>query len=388
MRVLIESKNDLDTQDRQHAFQDDLKDVTVAVEQHGSINRLETVALMLTIKQVNKDFEIPAQERFTGNGLNFISLAREDLKEKISSKWSAMIAAIKKIYKRFIEFVKQNVNRLRAMIRKVFRRRPTATTSENKEQKQQGAENKQQEKSPEQKGSGNKEQTVGEETSTNPDKEPEKVTGDVVNETKGLEIDSCYVDMGKEANLESLAERFQFYVRLLDFIHKIAPMHTSDRILDELIRSTDWKNKFHDSLQDVFESFMSDLGATVNNEIAIVNVSETYRIEMVLSDDELYPGNELESGKMVTLEAPSDPTDYVNLLNATMVKLDKGLDNLVEVANQSARDIEIFTSAQGGLLTERFQYIMPTLNRRLRFYASSLTLVERTCNFTMKLVEG
>lgn len=393
MSLVIEKPDEIDDFEREDTFSNELLDVTAAIESNGKATRLETVALLVTMKQINAKYEIPAHEQMSGPCINTVALATEALKENVSAKWTKFVDAIKSMYRRLRDYIKKTVRRLREKIRNTFKgsgkqgASGKGTSEGGKEQPKQEsksessstAEKKEPEKAPE---------VRAEETPD--DVEPEQVKGEVaVPDKEVIKVRKCFIDMGSEANIETLAERLKYEVKLANFTLKMVVQHSFDTLANGMLSSVSgWENESQSLVQNVLEEFMDGLGATVRFDVAIAKISETFSIKMPLEDHNSYLMYDLSGDEEIELDQPEDIEGYKNLISPTMGELFDILGKMEELGDKAENEFKVLTSTDNEELRNRVVSISPVLQKRITFIVNTIRLIKETTTAAVRLVEG
>lgn len=390
MTLLIEPKNDLDVADRQITFSNELGSITDQLAQDPNVHPIEAAALQTTMSQINSEIELPAQESFMNRPNNFVVFASESLKDNIKGAWEKFINGVKTIFQKLKQFVTGGVEKLRRTIKRVFGKKETSKGSTEQKQesndKTDSKETKAEEKPPEAKQE--KAREVGEDVIVDPLTKKEAMSGDVVKPDGVHDVESCYVSMGKDSSLETVVERVKFYGKLLNFVIENVGRHSFERLVGEVLsKPENWERALDNLNQEILDSFMGDLDATVKFEVAAVTLSETCKVAFPLTEENTYLTVMLKTGEKVEIKGPTDKEDFRNLIRSdmgTVYELSGKLQNLLDV---SSRELDQLQKVTTEILQKRIITMAPMLSKRVKFIGDVIKLIEHTCYFVVDLVE-
>lgn len=352
MKLYLESSSEVDHVSNMVRSSVELGEILQNFNETGKeMCPLEAAALTLTMKQINVGTEpMLASESKTVFSKYFPVLAHEALKDGIREAWDKFLAFIKNINKRFLDALSNLVNR----VRKFFKKKAGDKNSNFEREGEQTEE-------PEDKSEGFK-------------------------LPKTYKMSSCYIDMGGEANAESLISRLVYSRKLIGTAEVLVAQHgglaaSFFEAAEKFTDNTQWEDFVGQRTQHVLDILMENLNATVESGRAIVKISETAQIIMLLTDNAAsFPHLLLDKEKQVDLTLPNDPKKFGREISRLAKAL---LDPIMRSINESRkilaeREYNELAKVKDDTVRQRMMTLGTLVTRRSLFNKDILGLVTTT----------
>ncbi len=338
-KLFIEEHTEVDQVINEFESKEELANILQVVQSNDQqVSPIEVAALHLTMRQVDRENNFPSIERYNDNRFFYPTLALESLKEDVAGKWKAFVAAIKKMGERFVKFVKESFAKFRAKFKKA-----------KSEQKASG----------EQQANG------------------ESVEGEVVEKQTHVEAKKWLVDIGSEANNQTLLKRLDQTAELCVFVQNITNIQAFNNLIRSASVSTEAFGKaVQAGAQGILEHLIDDLGGSVAGTTCKATISENFAVVMELEDHNSYPELSVGSDELVKIELNLDD-GYINSLR----KLEEKLFGAYESLSKAADDVFSDSDRVATISDDETRYRMMTLNK---LFQRRISLITKCC----KLVDG
>lgn len=327
MRLYLESLNEIDQTENAFGAKEELVDILESAQGGGNtLTPIEVATLQMTMKQIDKGMELPATESYYTSPEFFTTLAVEGLKENISSKWKALVAAVKKVYERVRDFLKAQFQKLKNN----FNRKAGAKNDKFERETEGGEESTDNEEG--QKTETPKDQTQKTET---PKEESVKTTSADMPKVEPLpkvlsyNMSYAFFEMDGSANAQTFVQRIKYLPTLGTIVDKISNVHDTKNITTAAAELDDdaWQKFLQSKGQEVLDIIVDDLGGKVRGHDAVYSITENINITMRLQNLMSYPELTINLKSKGKLEFPSDTESYTNLLNQTLKTTLKSMDD-------------------------------------------------------------
>lgn len=281
-----------------------------AQDNDQALSPIEVAALHMTMRQIDSDFEPPAIEQYNLSKTLYTTLALEDLKENIKGKWAAFIKAIKVIFKRIRDFIKEQYHRMKAKFKR------TKAGDKNSHFKREGDEAN---------------------TSTEPEQEEVEVSKDSPKPViSKYTLERCFIDMGDQADANTLLQRLEYTIVLMRLVNVVCGRLGG--IWTTIVQSQatqgapeTMQKTIQASAQEVME-YIQEAGGELKGNVLSLKVSETVSLVMTLDDYTSFPVFEIKEGNEVSLEIPDDRQNYAKKLSDATYKVVMAADNFYKDA--------------------------------------------------------
>ena len=292
MRLYLENSDAVTDVTNAFDAKADLVDLLESAQNNDqALSPIEVAALHMTMRQIDSDFEPPAIEQYHLSNSLYTALALEDLKENIKGKWAAFIKAIKVIFKRIRDFIKEQYHRMKAKFKR------TKAGDKNSHFKREGEEG---------------------DTTKDPEQEEVEVTKESPKPViSKYTIDRCFIDMGDQADANTLLQRLEYTNTLMRLVNVVCGRQgglwttivqsQADQGASEAMQKT-----IQASAQEVME-YIQEAGGELKGNALTLKVSDTVSIVMTLDDYTSFPVFEIKEGNEVTIDIPDDRQNYAKL---------------------------------------------------------------------------
>lgn len=315
MRLYLENSDAVTDVTNAFDAKADLVDLLESAQNNDqALSPIEVAALHMTMRQIDSDFEPPAIEQYNLSNSLYTTLALEDLKENIKGKWAAFIKAIKSIFKRIRDFIKEQYHRMKAKFKR------TKAGDKNSHFKREDE--------------SNNTSTEQEEVEASKDS-PKPVTSKYT-------LERCFIDMGDQADANTLLERLEYTITLMRLVNVVCGRQggiwttivqsQADQGAPETMQKT-----IQASAQDVMD-YIQEAGGELKGNVLTLKVSETVSIVMVLDDYTSFPVFEIKEGNEVTIDIPDDRQNYAKKLSEASYKVIMKADSFYKDAAKLPND--------------------------------------------------